>query len=191
MLSAPQEFTGGAGKPPGWPRIGTGSRAAALKLIGGVEKRCGQGAPVISAVTFAEDRIGLRLSSGRELWFTGLSPLERDVAACTGAPGVASDPAPDPQEQRIWEQWRELLLDVSGYPTSFQDLHPGLEVITVRRRHRQARITVGDGTTRETYRVALDEDVQYPAGIADDIRYSFRNDAGPSAPFAKKSPDGP
>lgn len=79
-----------------------------------------------------------------------------------------------------------MLLDLSGYPTYFQDLHPELEVITVRRHHRQALITVGDGTTWETYSVALDEDEYYPVGIPDDIRYSFSNDMGPPAPFAKK-----
>ncbi|MFF0945338.1 hypothetical protein ACFYE2_14080 [Kocuria sp. CPCC 205300] len=45
---------------------------------------------------------------------------------------------------------------------------------------------MGDGSARRTYGLALDEDVHYPAEIPDDIRYSFNNDMGPSAPFAKK-----
>lgn len=56
----------------------------------------------------------------------------------------------------------------------------------MRRGNRRALITVGDGTTQETYRVALDEDVQYPAGIPDDIRYSFASDTGPAGPFAQR-----
>ena len=36
------------------------------------------------------------------------------------------------------------------------------------------------------YSVALDGDVHYPAGIPDDIRYSFHNNTEPPAPFAKK-----
>jgi hypothetical protein len=182
-MTAPQDP---AGRPPGWPSAGAGSRAAALKLIGGLEKHCGHGIPMVLGVTFMEERIDLRMSSGQELSFTGLSSLKSYVATCTAKPGTASDPAPDPEQHRIWEQWWEMLLDLSGYPTYFQDLHPGLEVIIVRRHHRQALITVGDGTTVETYRVALDEDVHYPVGIPDDIRYSFNNDMGPPALFAQK-----
>jgi hypothetical protein len=61
-----------------------------------------------------------------------------------------------------------------------------VEVITVPRHHREALITVGDGTPAETYRVALDEHVHYPVGIPDDIRYSFNDDMGPPAPFAER-----
>ena len=185
-MTTPPDPTGTAGKSSGRPPAEAGSRAAALKLLGGFEKRCGQGAPLISEVTFTENRINLQLSSGQALSFTGLPSLERYLATCSAAAGGAADPTPDPQDYLMWEQWWELLLDLASYPSYFQDLHPGLGVLTVRRRHRRALITVGDGTTRETYSVALDEDVQYPAGIPDDIRYNFNNDAGPSAPFAKK-----
>lgn len=185
-MTTPPDPTGTAGDSSGWPPADAGSRAAALKLIAGFEKRCGQGRPLVSEVTFAVNRIGLRLSSGRDLSATDLQSLKHYLVTCTAVSGAAADPTPDPQDHRMWEQWWELLLDLAGYPTYFQDLHPGLEVITVRRRHHQALITVGDGTTQETYSVALDKDVQYPAGIPDDIRYSFNNDTGPSAPFAKK-----
>lgn len=185
-MTAPHDPDGTAGRPSRWPPAGAGSRAAALKLIGGFEKHCGHGAPLVSEVTFADERIGLRLSSGQDLSFAGLPPLKSYVATCTAASGPATESAPDPEQHRKWEQWWEMLLDLSGYPTYFQDLHPGLEVITVRRHHREALITVGDGTTYETYSVALDEDVHYPLGIPDDIRYSFNNEMGPPAPFAKK-----
>ena len=183
-MTAHQDAPGSAQRRPGWPPVGSGSRAAALKLIGGLEQHCGRGSPLVSNVTFADDRIDLRLTSGRELSFAGLHQLEYYVATCTATPVAA--PAPDPDQRRIWDQWWEMLLDLSGYPSYFQDLHPGLEVITVQRHHRQALITVGNGTTCETYSVALDEDVQYPAGIPDDIRYSFHNGTEPPAPFAKK-----
>lgn len=163
-MTMPPDLTGTGGKSSGWPPAEAGSRAAALTLIGGFEQRCGQGRPLVSEVTFAENRIDLHLGSGRGLSFTDLTQLEHYLATCTPAAGAKAHPTPDPQDHRMWEQWCELLLDLASYPTYFQDLHPGLDVLTVRRRHDQTLITVGDGTTRETYSVALDGDVQVPRG---------------------------
>lgn len=190
-MPAHQDTPGGAERSSGRPPAGTVPRAAALKLVGGLEKHAGQGAPLVSDVIFADDHIDLRLSSGQEISFADLHQLESYVAVCTAAPVTAPEPAPDPEQHRIWEQWWEMLLDLSGYPSYFQDLHPRLEVITVRRRHRQALITVGNGTSSETYSVDLDEEIRYPAGIPDDIRYSFNNDMGPPAPFAKRTAQQP
>lgn len=187
-MTAHQDTTGGAERPPAPLPAVSSSRAAALKLIGGLEKHGDQGAPLVSDVTFADNRIDLRLSSGRELSFADMHQLKNFVATCRAATVTAPDPASGADQRRIGEQWWEMLLDLSGYPSCFEDLHPGLEVINVRRRQRQALITVKDGTITETYSVALDEDVHYPAGIPDDIRYSFNNDMGPPAPFAKKIP---
>ena len=55
-----------------------------------------------------------------------------------------------------------MLRNLSGCPTCVQDLHPELEVITVKRHHREALITVEDGTICETCSMALDEDVHHP-----------------------------
>ena len=187
-MTAHNDGPGGAATPQWWPPSGMHPRAAALKLIGGLEKLCGLGAPMVSAVTFEDDRIDLLLSSGRGLTFAGPEQLQSYVATCTAGPATAPETTPEPGQRELWEQWWEMLLDLSTYPSYFLDLHPRLEVIAVQRRQRQSLITVGNGKIRETYSVALVEGESYPVGIPDDIRYSFNNDMGPPAPFAKKLP---
>lgn len=163
--------------------------SVALRLIGVFEQRCGSGRAQVSTVRFDGDRTELQLSSGEQLSFPHLSPLQEFLADCAEeAPDAVapSERPPGPEERAQWEWWYEVLLDLAAYPSYFEDLHPRLEVLAVHRHPHAAVITVGDGTSTETYRVARDPDDQFPLGLPDDIRYSFNNVAAKEPPFAKR-----
>ncbi|MEX5299332.1 hypothetical protein RCG67_11195 [Kocuria sp. CPCC 205292] len=165
------------------------SPATALRLIGVFEQRCGAGRAQVSTVRFDGDRTELQLSSGQELSFPHLRPLQdflaarareaREAVSTTGRPSGA-------EERAQWEWWYEVLLDLAAYPSYFEDLHPRLEVLAVHRSPHAAVITVGDGRITETYRVSRAPEDQFPLGIPDDIRYSFDNAAAKEPPFAKR-----
>lgn len=159
--------------------------AKALVAIAALER--GQADDVVTELLFGSEScvafssVGNRLEMGYDADPESVPGLLLELAS--GLRPALPTPDSFPTEPLTPHQkWLELLQDIGSHASILSSpIHPdgrdGLQVLSIARAEKIAKITVGDGNRRETIPVPLDDGLLV-VGINDDLVTAFREKSG-------------
>lgn len=145
-------------------------RALTLRNIAEFEKTSWLQVPQISAVAFMSDVTYVTTRNGLSAAFSG-EVTHENLAQLMGSIGLQG--ATGTNASIELEQWYETLLDLSSYPSYFEDFCPGLEPNIILRLSDCVIFSfVKDGKIVQ-YQYKFDPENQFPLALPDEVRSSF------------------